>query len=195
MVDIDTAGESVCSPMNGFMTAWVSEPDDGRRLSEADLYAVIEKYTMAYNTEGSVLAISYIGTRPDGISTAEAPFIDKAIKDDGQRDDLASGSTSMSPGAIAGITVGSLLALLAVLAMVAKKRKDKRNKERQEMSRNIVDEALFMSDDEDEAMKVVKDDVASVHTEDYTYVTETGTFASREEAEEHTDEAGFEVKL
>merc|ERR1712071_265107 len=104
-------------------------------------------------------------------------------------------SSSMGPGAIAGIAVSSLVALLAILALVAKKRRNRKNAEVNEKSRNIVDDALFMSDD-DEDLKEVNDDASksSADTEDYTYdgtLPSSGTFESEGEPD---DEAGFEVR-
>lgn len=155
---------SSCTPINGFMTAWVSKADR-RRLSQTEIYDVIEEFSNTY-TNDEVLAVSYIGTRRG------APVIDKAIKDDGYRNDLASASpTAMAPGAIAGIAIASVLALFAVLALIAKKRKDRKNAaEANQMS--IVDDALFMSDDQDDYdLKNINDDTSrsSVNTEDHTY--------------------------
>mmetsp|Transcript_20405 Transcript_20405/g.33305 ORF Transcript_20405/g.33305 Transcript_20405/m.33305 type:complete len:376 (+) Transcript_20405:63-1190(+) len=197
-VDVDSIESSKCTPINGYMTAWVSVSDN-RRLSQSDIYTAIEKYSNTYATNGEVLAVSYIGTRPD-VLEANVPFIDKATKDDGYRDDLApnSNTSSMSPGAIAGIAVASVLALLAVLAMVAKNRRGKKSAEKKEKSIIVDDNALFMIDDGDEEeLKEVKDDIskASDATEDYSYdntLPPSNTFQSEGEP---CDEVGFEVKI
>jgi len=188
-----------CTPMNGAMTAWVYESDE-RRLSESNIYAIIEGYTNSYKTTDGVLGMSYIGTRPD-LSEAAAPFIEKATKDDerdhGQHDDLATSSGAMGPGAIAGIAVASIVALIAILALVAKKSRDMKNaKVNARSARSIVDEAMFMSDDDDE-LKEVNDDASksSADTEDHTYDGTLPSSATFESEGEPDDEAGFEVKL
>ena len=182
------------------MTAWVSASDN-RRLSQTDIYTAIEKYSNNYaTTDGEVLAVSYIGTRPN-VPEANVPFIDKATKDDGYRDDLApnSNSSMMSPGAIAGIAVVSVLALLAVLAMVAKNRRDRKSAEKREKSNIVVDDnnALFMIDDDEEELKEVKDDIskASDATEDYSFDNTLPLSNTFESEGGPSEEVGFEVKF
>lgn len=187
IVDVQAIEPSVCTPMIGMMTAWVSESGRRRLYSaESEIYTSIEEYSTTYNdVEEGILAVSYIGTRPG------VPFIGKAKTDDGKRDDLASGSSAITPGAIAGITVASVLAVLAVMALIAKKRKGGKNEaEKSEVS--VVDDALFMSDDEEE-MKEVRDDISNMSsdTEDYTHeetLAPSATFES-----EHDNGQGFEV--
>lgn len=197
VVNVDSIESPNCTPINGYMTAWVSETVR-RRLSESDIYSVIENYSNTYATD-TVLAVSYIGTRD--VPEAQAPIIDKAIQDDGNTEDLVLSSSTMAPGTIAGIAVASVVALLAILALVVKKRRDRKNAEKIATSRNIVNDALFMID-EDEELKVVNDEASntgSVNTEDYTYdetIAPSGTFESGGPSEcDPSDEAGFEVSV
>mmetsp|Transcript_31076 Transcript_31076/g.57595 ORF Transcript_31076/g.57595 Transcript_31076/m.57595 type:complete len:339 (+) Transcript_31076:222-1238(+) len=158
-VDVDSIESSKCTPMNGYMTAWVSETDN-RRLSESDIYTAIETYTNNYAiAEGGVLAISYIGTRPAATldadeSIAAVPFISSATREDGTRDDLASTNPKMSPGAIAGIVIASsvVVALLTMVALIiVKKRRTMEDTEEREMSNDSnADNSLVMIDDDDE---------------------------------------------
>lgn len=194
-----TDSSSNCTPFNGKMTAWVSNSlirrrnlsSKPRHLSETDLYDAIEEYSNSYTNEDGVLAISYIGNRLDDTEV----LIQTSILHNN-----TSNSRTLSNGGIAGIAVVSLLALLGMLALVAKKRREKKNAEKME-ARNIVNNALFMIDDEIEEVKMVpvRDD-ASVATEDYTYDNTVGADSSFESGgssndESFVSEAGFEVKL
>ena len=181
------------------MTAWVSNSlirrrslaSEPRHLSETDLYDAIEEYSSSYTNEDGVLAISYIGDRLDETD---------ALVQTSVLHNNTPNSRTLSNGGIAGIAVVSLLALLGMLALVAKKRREKKNTEKME-ARNIVNDALFMIDDEIEEVKnvPVRDD-ASVATEDYTYDNTVGADSSFESGGSSNDdsfvsEAGFEVKL
>ena len=201
MVEVDnlTDSSSNCTPMNGKMTAWISNSLIRRRglvtrhLSEADLYDSIEEYSNSYTTDEGVLAISYIGNRLDDVDA----LIQTSVLLDN-----TSNPRTLSNGGIAGIAVVSLLALLGMLALVAKKRRERKNTEKME-ARNIVNDALFMIDDEIEEVKMVSPsarDDASVATEDYTYDNTVGADSSFESGGSSNDdsfvsEAGFEVKL
>lgn len=137
-VDVDSIEKSKCNPMNGYMTAWVSDSDN-RHLSEADIYTAIENYSNNYATDGEVLAVSYIGTRhPDG------HIINCTT------------SNSLTYAEIAGIVFISVgaLALISVLALNAKKRRDRKNAVKRQLS--IVTKALFMIDDDEEVFEAVK---------------------------------------
>jgi len=189
--------------MKGKMTVWVSNSlirrrslaSEPRHLSETDLYDAIEEYSNSYTThEDGVLAISYIGDRLDDA--------DQLIQTSVLLDNT-SNSRTLSNGGIAGITVVSLLALLGMLALVAKKRRERKNAEKTEARNIVVNDALFMIDDEIEQVKIaspsVRDDT-SVATEDYTYDNTVGADSSFESSgssndESFVSEAGFEVKL
>jgi len=180
------------------MTAWISNTLIRRRslvtrhLSETDLYDAIEEYSNSYSSDDGVLAISYIGDRLDDA--------DQLIQTSVLLDNT-SNSRTLSNGGIAGIAVVSLLALFGI-ALVAKKRREKKNAEKRE-ARNIVNDALFMIDDEIEEVKMVSPSVrddTSVATEDYTYDNTVGEDSSFESGgssndESFVSEAGFEVKL
>jgi len=202
-VDVDdlTSTSSNCTPINGKMTAWVSNTlirrrsltSKPRHLSETDLYDAIEEYSNSYTNDEGVLAISYIGDRLDD---TDALIQTSVLLDN------TSNSRTLSNGGIAGIAVVSLLALLGMLALVAKKRRERKNAKKME-ARNIVNDALFMIDDEIEEVKIaspsVRDD-ASIATEDYTYDNTVGADSSFESGGSSNDdsfvsEAGFEVKL
>jgi len=199
-VDVDdlTSSSSNCTPINGKMTAWISNTLIRRRslvtrhLSETDLYDAIEEYSNSYSSDDGVLAISYIGDRLDDA--------DQLIQTSVLLDNT-SNSRTLSNGGIAGIAVVSLLALFGI-ALVAKKRREKKNAEKRE-ARNIVNDALFMIDDEIEEVKMVSPSVrddTSVATEDYTYDNTVGEDSSFESGgssndESFVSEAGFEVKL
>lgn len=184
--------------MNGKMTAWVSNSlirrrtltSEPRHISETDLYDSIEEYSNSYTNDDGVLAIHYIGDRLDETEV----LIQTSVLHDN-----TSNSRTLSNGGIAGIAVVSFLAMFGVLALVAKKRREKKNTEKKE-ARNIVNDALFMIDDEIEEVKnvPVRDD-ASVATEDYTYDNTVGADSSFESGgssnESFVSEAGFEVKL
>ena len=190
---------SNCTPMNGKMTAWISNSlirrrsltSKPRHLSETDLYDAIKQYSNSYTNEEGVLAITYIG---DQLDETDALIQTSVLLDN------TSNSRTLSNGGIAGIAVVSLLALLGMLALIAKKRRERKNTEKRE-ARNIVNDALFMIDDEIEEVKTtpVRDD-ASVATEDYTYDNTVGADSSFESGgssndESFVSEAGFEVKL
>mmetsp|Transcript_25787 Transcript_25787/g.54519 ORF Transcript_25787/g.54519 Transcript_25787/m.54519 type:complete len:384 (+) Transcript_25787:228-1379(+) len=193
-MDTDSIDATKCIPMNGYMTAWVSKTDD-RRLAQSNIYAVIENYSKNYSANG-VLGISYIGTRPD----VPPPFIDKATKDDGNRDDLASNPTKMSPGAIAGIVIGSLIVLIAILALIARMKKRRDRKEAEVREKTVVDQALFMIDEDDyydEDMKEGKDDESecSITTEEHTHDDTIPSCNTFESEGEPSGEGGIEVKM
>lgn len=176
----DTSIESSdCTPMNGFMTAWVAKSDE-RRLSETEIYNVIETYSNSYaNDEKGVLSVSYIGIREPAIDKATAP------------------SSTLGPGAAAGISIAGIV-LLSILALIAKKRRD-RNKSVEEVERSsssVVNDALFMIDDEEE-MKEVPDDASksSACTEDHTTFDGSLMQSATFESEDQSHSEGFEVKL
>ena len=157
-----------------------------------DLYDAIEEYSNSYTNDEGVLAITYIGDRSDD---TDALIQTSVLLDN------TSNSRTLSKGGIAGIAVVSLLALFGMLALVAKKRRERKNEEKLE-ARNIVNDALFMIDDEIEEVKTspVSRDDASVATEDYTYDNTVGADSSFESGGSTNDdsfvsEAGFEVKL
>lgn len=180
-VNVDFIESSKCTPMNGYMTAWVSKTDNRRRLSETDIYTAIETYTKNYATvEGGVLAISYIGTRPAATldadeSIAAVPFISSAIRENGTRDDLATNTNSkLSPGAIAGIVIASsvVVALLTMVALIiVKKRRNRMNTEEREMSiddDNADDSLVTIDEDDEEQLSQFKEDMSKTvsHADD-----------------------------
>ncbi|KAL9179373.1 hypothetical protein ACHAXT_008663 [Thalassiosira profunda] len=167
VVEVDFESSN-CQPINGFMTAWTSS--DRRRLSGEDLYSFVETYSNDYST-ADVRGIRYIGTR-------EAPVVDEATEELGYHDEPTS-TGGLSPGAIAGIVVTSLLALLALLALVAKKVQERNRKQAQLREAQFVNNALFMMDIDDE-IEVMKEasDTGSVQTEDHTFVGPNSTFGS-----------------
>ena len=199
-VETDLTGSSGnCTPYKGMMTAWVTKPLIRRHLSgeSEKLYTSIENFSNSYTNYGGVLAIKYIGTRDDDVvqETEAMKFMDE-----GERDASSSSSSSMPPGVIVGIAF-AVVALLAILALVAKKYRNKKVATEKREAKNIVNDALFMIDDDGNDaydMKAVNDrDVISVATEDYTYddtVAGSGTIDSNPSADE-PQEAGFEVNL
>jgi len=177
MVNIDSVLGSKCTPMKGYMTAWVQTEEEIRRLTlEASVYDVIENFSKAYTTD-DVLAISYISTHPDD----ETPVIEKVVSEGVHVDSSAQRSTgsplSLSPGAIVGIAT-SVFALMAVLAVVAKKRLKLRKKGEEKKATSLVIDQAFFMDDDDMDIRITKNDFetgsrgASVATEDYTVQTD-----------------------
>ena len=174
-MDEALTASSSCTPMNGKMTAWISKSSvlSESSVTESDIYSTIEEYSNSYTNYGGVLAISYIGTRPET----------EIVKQEAIKNDVSEGATlsshSMPPAAIVGIAIASVVfAMLAILALVAKKKQKEKIAEKNR-ARNIVNNALFMIDDDDNIvveMSSTKDDT-SVVTEDYTY------------------DGGFEIKL
>lgn len=161
------------------------------------LYTSIENFSNSYTNYGGVLAIKYIGARDEQVvqETEAMKFMD-----DGQRDASSSSSSSMPPGVIAGVAF-SIVAILAILALVAKKFRNQKEATEKREAKNIVNDALFMIDDDENDtydMKAVNDrDVVSVATEDYTYddtVAGSGTIDSNQ-SEDEPKETGFEVNL
>ena len=174
-MDEALTASSNCKPMNGKMTTWISKSSvlSESSVTESDIYSTIEEYSNSYTNYGGVLAISYIGTRPET----------EIVKQEAIKNDVSEGATlsphSMPPAAIVGIAFASVVfAMLAILALVAKKKRKEKIAEKNR-ARNIVNNALFMIDDDDNIvveMSSTKDD-SSVVTEDYTY------------------DGGFEIKL
>jgi len=203
--NVDSIESSSCTPINGYMTAWVSNSEEvRRRLSQRDIYSIIEKYSDSYTNSDGVLAVSYIGTRPEEDASKGAVLIvSSSTKNDGNPKDLAASSNTMSPGVIAGVSVASIFALLAILAMVIKNHRNRRDADDEALSLEIVNDALFMENDDDEFLKVVNDDSASStgsdDTEDYAYaetIAPSGTFESVDPSEcGPSDEVGFEVSV
>ena len=172
-MDEALTASSSCTPMNGKMTAWISKSSvlSESSVTESDIYSTIEEYSNSYTNYGGVLAISYIGTPETEI-----------VKQEAIKNDVSEGATlsshSMPPAAIVGIAFALAFALLTILALVAKKKRKEKITEKNR-ARNIVNNALFMIDDDDNVvveMSSTKDDT-SVVTEDYTY------------------DGGFEIKL
>ena len=95
------------------------------------------------------------GDVPDLGAAPPAPFVAKATRDDGTRDDLfVAGSGGMSPGALAGVVAGSgtavLLAALIALVVMANKRRGRRRGEAEEMATGkvtVAEDAPVMIDD------------------------------------------------
>ena len=167
-VDSIETSTSKCTPMKGYMTVWVSEMDK-RRLSENDIYTVIDNYSTSYATD-DVLVISYIGTRP------ELELSEQAMEDTG---DVTS-TEPLGSGAIAGIVLASLFAIIAALALVTQAKKRRDNQKKTEAEKRVVDDAFFMNDDDVEVqvsqVKQVRDD-ASIVTEDHTFDDTTSNVA------------------
>lgn len=205
IVDVDSIMLTNCTPMKGYMTAWVYGTDR-RSLSTSNIYNVIEAYTNNYSNNEGVLAVNYIGDR----SEAFVPVISQALQDDGQRDDLVSSSTVMAPGSIAGLSVVSVLALLTFLgAVMANKRKERRDAENEEEAAvscddsSVNDSSLVMiEEDDEEIMKDgdvsddtskfsdASDDSTEVHT-----VAESFAPSATFESEDPRDDTGFEVTI
>ncbi|KAL7552552.1 hypothetical protein ACHAWF_015783 [Thalassiosira exigua] len=189
-VSITSTGSSTCTPINGYMTAWETQTSN-RRLFESDIYSLIENFSQNY-TSDEVLAISYVGNR-----AASMPFIDKAVVNDGYHDDLAPASSKLTPGAVAGIVIASIVGMLAlavVLLKVVKRRRERQNANK-DNAKAGGGNTLYANDDEEE-MKEVKDDSSlSVETEEYTKEEAGLTPCATFESEDPSDNPGFEVKL
>ncbi len=146
---------STCTPMIGFMTAWVDKTSGGGFV-KSDINTIIENYSKDYSTKEGVLSVSYIGTRPEVVmSDAELAFLNEG--------------SAMAPGALAGV-VASVLSLLTVFALVAMKRRYKNmNVNRSEKLSSSTNNALVVgSDDEDNDVFeiVISDDsIYSANTE------------------------------
>lgn len=185
----DSTGD--CTAINGYMTAWVSTSSGRRHLSESDVYNAIEEFTNSYsNNAAGIRSVNYVGTRQ-----ANAPVIDKAISNGGEQADLVPASSGIGAGAAAGIGI-AVIALLAILALITarivKKRRDMKREAAEAREMSIVDNALFMIDEEED-MKEIRDDVSAAETEDYTLdgsIVQSRTFDS-----EAPSEDGFEVQL
>jgi hypothetical protein len=154
---VSTDESSTCTPMIGFMTAWVDKTS-GAGLAKRDIYTAIGKYSKSYVTDEGVLAVSYIGTRPAMIvSNAELDFLKE--------------STAMAPGALAGIAVASVLALLAAVALVGRNcRYRNKDMKRSEKLNGSTNNALVVGGDYDEddgvlVMVMDDDSTISINTE------------------------------
>ena len=141
---------STCTPMIGFMTAWVDKTSVGG-LVKSDIYPLIENYSKDYSTSKGVLSISYIGTRPGVVITdAELAFLNEG--------------SAMAPGALAGIVVASVLSLLTVFILVAMKRKNKNmNANRSEKISSSTNNVLVVGDNDEynDVLEIVIDDDSS----------------------------------
>ena len=186
----DSTGD--CTAINGYMTAWVSTSSGRRHLSESEVYNAIEQFSNSYsNNAAGIRSVNYVGTRQ-----ANAPVIDKAISNGGEQEDLVPASSGIGAGAAAGIGI-AVVALLFILALitarVVKKRSEMKREAAEAREMSIVDNALFMIDEEED-MKEIRDDVSVAETEDYTHdgtIAQSRTFDS----EAPSEDEGYEVQL
>ena len=156
---------SKCTPINGYMTAWVADDQSGKRhLTDNNILSIIENYILNSKDYASdkVIAVSYVGDRhgiENGDFVTEGAVAENAYRKSGVQDEASHGIT---PGIIVLIVAVSILVAFGGMAFVKKQMQKNLTKEEASAS---ADSAII-SEGELKVLDAINDDDESIPSEE-----------------------------